>query len=172
MVTERAPWMLQTEAWLRRAADAGKPILGVCFGHQMLAMAFGGTVGNHPMGTEVGTALIALNDTGAEDALFSGIPKRFAGYVAHTQSVLKLPETAVCLGGSDYEPHHIIRWFPKVYGVQFHPEFTDEVIENSISRVPDPHWIKRFDAPEAQNDRTAMGDLSTGQIILKRFMQL
>ncbi|MDK2865735.1 MAG: hypothetical protein PWP51_211 [Clostridiales bacterium] len=169
MVTDRAPWMLQTESWLRDAAAADVPILGVCFGHQMLAMAFGGTVGDHPQGTEVGSSAIVLNEMGLEDPLFEGVPNRFAGYVAHTQSVLTFPETAVCLGRSDYEPNHIIRWLPKVYGFQFHPEFTDKVIENSIERIVDKNCVTAIKEGELTESD---GDLKTGQILLKRFMQL
>ncbi|MBS7525936.1 glutamine amidotransferase [Fusibacter paucivorans] len=169
MATERMPWMLQTEAWLRNAAAAGVPILGICFGHQMLAMAFGGSVGDHPMGTEMGTSVVALNEAGVNDPLFAGIPKRFAGYVAHTQSVLAYPETAVCLGSSDYEPNHIIKWGANIYGFQFHPEFTDEVIKNGIARLEDKRCVKRIQADALSE---ADGNLRTGRELLKRFMQL
>ena len=55
MVTEREPWSERTAAWLAEAARADVPILGICYGHQLLAEALGGRVGDNPRGREIGT---------------------------------------------------------------------------------------------------------------------
>jgi len=51
-VTERAPWMLRAEAYIRDVVDAETPLLGICFGHQLMAQALGGEVRRNPRGRE------------------------------------------------------------------------------------------------------------------------
>ena len=168
MVTERLDWMVSTEAWLRRVAQAEIPVLGVCFGHQMLCVAFGGEVDNHPNGTEVGTDIIILNEAGLKDPLFKDLGSEIACYVSHTQSILKRPEGSICLGSSDFEHNHIIKIGKSVYGLQFHPEFTDEINENGISRT-EPKFVKRVSQLKLESLKEG---LEVGEIILKRFMAL
>ena len=55
MVTDRHDWSERTAAWLGEAAQAGLPLLGICYGHQLIAHALGGEVGWHPRGREMGT---------------------------------------------------------------------------------------------------------------------
>ena len=55
MVTDRAEWSERSAAWLHDAAHAGMPLFGICYGHQLLAHALGGEVGDHPQGREMGT---------------------------------------------------------------------------------------------------------------------
>src|SRR5690606_40927594 len=50
MVTDRLPWSERTAEWLRRAVAQGTPVLGVCYGHQLLAHALGGVVAANPRG--------------------------------------------------------------------------------------------------------------------------
>ncbi|RMH04211.1 MAG: glutamine amidotransferase [Planctomycetota bacterium] len=129
MVTERAPWMLALEDWLRRARDASLPLLGICFGHQLLASAFGGRVGDHPRGMELGTVEIELLPAAAEDPLLAGLPERFPAQATHAQSVLEPPPGAVVLARSAYEPCHALRFAPRCWGVQFHPEIGAAVMD-------------------------------------------
>src|SRR5690606_508848 len=60
MVTDRHPWSERSAAWLRDAADAGLPLFGICYGHQLLAHALGGEVGDNPAGRQMGTVGIEL----------------------------------------------------------------------------------------------------------------
>lgn len=128
MVTERASWMEQTAAWLREAVAAEVPLLGICFGHQLLAYALGGDVGYNPRGLEVGTATIRLCDEAQNDPLFEGMSGVFAAQVSHRQSVLRLPKGARILAMSDKDPHQAIAYGKFVWGVQFHPEFDAGII--------------------------------------------
>src|SRR5215468_9007901 len=61
-VTEKAPWMLELGEDLLRVGAAGTPVLGVCFGHQLLGRAAGGDVVQNPRGREIGTVQVQLTD--------------------------------------------------------------------------------------------------------------
>ena len=128
MVSNLDPWSEQTAQWLAAAVAAKVPVLGVCYGHQLLAHAFGGTVDYHPEGRESGTHTVTLTESAATDALFGTIPSQFSAQLTHKQSVLSLPPQAVLLGASDFEPHQAFRIGECAWGVQFHPEFTDDVM--------------------------------------------
>ena len=54
--------------------NAGLPLFGICYGHQLLAHALGGEVGDNPVGREMGTVGIDLHPEAAHDPLFDGLP--------------------------------------------------------------------------------------------------
>lgn len=138
MVSDRAPWSEQTADWLGHAVLAEIPVLGVCYGHQLLAHALGGEVGFHPWGRETGTHQVELLDTALEDPLFKGLPRQFAAQLTHRQSVLRLPENAVLLARNEFEAHQAFRLGPCAWGVQFHPEFSPDVMRAYLEvQAPD-----------------------------------
>lgn len=128
MVSERPDWSENTAAWVRQAVESKVPVLGVCYGHQLLAHALGGEVGYHPEGRETGTHEVTLSDNASSDPLFSQLPRRFDAQLTHKQSVLRLPPEAILLGRSEFEPHQAFRVGPNAWGVQFHPEFTAPIM--------------------------------------------
>ena len=121
-VTERAPWMLRTAAWLRDRAERGVPVLGVCFGHQLLAEAFGGRVARSPRGREIGSVSCDLTAAGLSDPLFAGVPGRFDVLATHEDEVVELPPSAVLLATSGGCRVQAFAVGPNVRCVQFHPE--------------------------------------------------
>jgi len=123
MVTDRHPWSEASARWLRDAAHAGLPLLGICYGHQLLAHALGGTVADNPRGREMGTVALSLHADAAHDPLFAGLPQTFPVQATHLQSVVALPEGAVRLAASSLDEVHAFRWGEAAWGVQFHPEF-------------------------------------------------
>lgn len=128
MVSEREPWSETTARWLANAIEAGVPALGVCYGHQLLAHAMGGEVGYHPQGRESGSYAIRLTASASEDPLFGSLPQQFPAQLTHLQSVLALPPGAVLLASSEFEPHQAFRIGNHAWGIQFHPEFSDDVM--------------------------------------------
>lgn len=124
MVTERRPWSERSADWLRDAVHAGTPVFGICYGHQLLAHALGGEVGDNPAGREMGTVEIALADAARGDALFAGLPQRFAAQATHLQTVLRAPREATVLASSPLDACHAFRVGAHAWGVQFHPEFS------------------------------------------------
>jgi GMP synthase (glutamine-hydrolysing) len=124
MVTDRLDWSERSAHWLRDAAHAGLPLLGICYGHQLLAHALGGEVGDNPAGREMGTVELELQPDAAGDPVFAGLPARFPAQATHLQSVLRAPEGASLLASSALDACHAFRWGQSAWGVQFHPEFS------------------------------------------------
>lgn len=124
MVTDRERWSEQTAAWLRDAMDAELPLFGVCYGHQLMAHALGGTVGWLPSGREIGTQTITRNGVKkSQNALLDGLPAQFPAHTTHRQRVLEAPHGASVLARSALDPQQILSYGPNAISTQFHPEF-------------------------------------------------
>lgn len=127
MVTDDHDWIAMTEEWLDIAAATDLPILGICFGHQLLVNALGGHAADNPNGLEYGSVEVRLNENTENDPLFSGMPSLIHAQVSHKQSAIELPPEAVHLATSDMDPNQAFVYRDHVWGVQFHPEFDREI---------------------------------------------
>ena len=130
MVTDQAGWMTGLIHWLERAIQQhpALPMLGLCFGHQLLAQALGGEVADNPMGIEVGTVALRLTRAGHQDALLSAMENHPWAQVVHKQSVLTPPPDAAVLASNVHDACQAFRYGDRVWGVQFHPEFSADVM--------------------------------------------
>jgi GMP synthase (glutamine-hydrolysing) len=147
-------WIARSEDFLRRAADRGVPIYGICFGHQLVAQAFGGRVEKCPRGWELGTVRLSLTAEGRRDPLFDGLPADFAGQQTHGDVVTELPPGAVPLAANDHWPVQAFRLADAIWGTQFHPEFTATIVRGMIRalcRVLSPEAF-----PERPRDRSVL----------------
>jgi GMP synthase (glutamine-hydrolysing) len=108
----------------------------VCFGHQLIGAAFGGEVVVNPTGWELTTSEVALTDRGRADPLFDGLPDTLAVNSSHRDVVrpdsLAPQNGAEVLAGNAKTPVQAIAAGPHLRGVQFHPEFTGEIIRAYI----------------------------------------
>ncbi len=132
MITEHEPWSERIARWLPGLLQNGIPVLGVCYGHQLLAYSAGGTVGPNPNGTEISTCEIRLKPAAGQDLLFRDMPTTFPAHATHAQSVLKLPPNATSLAESNRDPHQAFFLPPSAWGIQFHPEFNAEITSHYI----------------------------------------
>lgn len=131
-ITDEAPWNLIGAEYIRKVHEAEIPILGVCYGHQLVAWAFKGEVAFNNRGREIGTVRIQKTTAANDDLLFSALPQSFNVQVSHQQSVVKIPDGALRLAGSDFEPNQAYRLGTKTWGIQFHPEFSVDIIRAYI----------------------------------------
>ena len=122
-VVEPAPWMDEAGAWLLEVARA-RPVLGVCFGHQLLAKALGAEVERR--GREAGTCEVRLTEAGRRDALFSGCPERLLVQATHEDHVARVPPGATLLAENDFSQVQAFGVGESIRCVQFHPEMDAE----------------------------------------------
>ncbi len=169
MVTERAAWMIETAGWLRQALQRAIPILGICFGHQLLAYALGGQVAYNPRGIEVGTRDVDILPTAAADPLLGGLPPRVRLHLSHRQSVTELPPGAAHLACSRSEPHQAFVIDSRAWGVQFHPEFSAPVMRGYIDHY---RSMLRDQGVDADVLASRVSDKGPGPLILRRFAAL
>jgi GMP synthase (glutamine-hydrolysing) len=169
MVTDRAEWSERTGEWLLQAISLGKPVLGICFGHQLLAQACGGEVHYNPRGRQVGTIDVKLTPAAEGDRLFGVFREPLHVPVCHRQCVATLPPNATWLGESPLDAFHAFRVGTSAWGIQFHPEFDVPILRSYIDFIRDELALENLDAQQIWND--AM-DSADGTILLRRFADI
>jgi GMP synthase (glutamine-hydrolysing) len=169
MVSHREVWSERAGEWLARAALGGTPVLGICYGHQLLAHALGGEVGRNPRGREIGTVVVRTLDVAQQDPLLRVWNHAEPAHVTHLESVLALPAGAVRLAESDLDPVQAFRVGERAWGVQFHPEFDAQTARSYIAARRDKLRTEGLD-PDAL--LTGVRDTPGGPRILRRFAEL
>ncbi len=129
MVTDEETWSEKTAEWIRQALFFDIPLFGVCYGHQLMAHALGGVVGDNPEGGEKGTFTVTLTEKGRNNLLLDGFPEQFPAYLFHQQSVLEPPSGCDILATSEKDACQMLRYSTSAFSVQFHPEFTADILK-------------------------------------------
>lgn len=169
-VSQPEPWSTRTESWLPAIVDAGVPILGICYGHQLLAAALGGRVGPNPLGREIGTVRVDIGAASRRsDALLGGLPDCVDVQATHVESVLELPAGATWLGGNDAEPNHAFAYGDSAWGVQFHPEFDGDVMRGYLEARTD---LLREEGLDPESLLAAARHTPHGPAVLRRFGEI
>lgn len=124
---ERAPWLPAVRAMIREAVDSSVPTLGICLGHQLVAVALGGEVAKNPGGETIGLRPVGW-DPDVTDDLFGG---RTGGEVAmhwNNDVVVAMPDGGTVLARTPDGEVQVARFAPVVWGIQSHPEVDTEVV--------------------------------------------
>lgn len=120
---ERHPWLAAEKLAIRAAIDAGKPVLGICLGAQLIADVLGGPVTRNAE-SEIGWFEVALSAEGRAAASFAGLPPRFTAFHWHGDTYA-LPPGAARLATSEACAQQAFSWGGgRVLGLQFHLEVT------------------------------------------------
>lgn len=143
---ERFAWLEATKALIRTTVAKGSPTLGVCLGHQLMAVALGGEVVRNPHGRTSGLVPLSLNAAGESDTLLTGLAGR--DVVQYNGDVVsRLPEGAHPLATAPDGSVQAARFGPRAWGVQFHPETTPEIFKGWMTNFrPERH--EPADGPE------------------------
>src|SRR3989344_360392 len=145
------------------------PILGVCFGHQLIAQMRGGEVAHDQAQMKSGSYEVHLTDAGERDAVFGELPASFVAQYGHKDSATTLPEGATLLVSADCCRFSGLRYGSRAYTMQFHPELTAQEAIVRLNACPEylpkntkaedvvrtspeasrliPLWIERIVAP-------------------------
>lgn len=117
-VHDGAPWIANLKAHLHALRKAGVPIGGICFGHQLMAEAFGGRVARAAAGWTIGRHLHAVQPAG--QALFGSAP--LAALSFHQDQVIEAPPNATRILSSPVSPNGGFHYEFPALSVQVHPE--------------------------------------------------
>jgi len=147
------PWIAELREWVREAVDRDVPFLGVCFGHQLLADALGGTV-EAMDDYEIGYRTVSHD---GESPLLDGVAEEFTVFTTHSDRVVELPPGAERFAENDYGVHGFRHG--DVFSVQFHPEYdpatAEMVTEGKDDQLSDERIEQVLDAITTENYQAA-----------------
>jgi GMP synthase-like glutamine amidotransferase len=127
---DRYPWIVQEKAFIRRAIDDAKPVVGVCLGAQLIARALGASVMKNPV-KEIGWDAVSLTSDGQSDPVFRGFPALSPIFQWHGDT-FDIPEGATLLASSTRCAHQAFRYADRTYAFQFHVEMTPDIIAECV----------------------------------------
>ena len=166
MVTQEESWSLEVEKWLPKLIEDKVPLLAICYGHQLLAKSLGGVSGYHENGIEIGSVDINLEENAKDDEIFSKLQNSFKAHTIHSQTVIKLPKNATRLAFNSHDKNHAFRVGNCAWGVQFHPEFDENIMNLYIKEV-----AKKKDL-DVEKLSSFSENTNVATIILKEFERL
>ena len=126
----RYPFLRDEMRLIEKTLGAGKPVLGVCLGSQLLATVLGATV-RRGKSKEIGWHPIRLSEAGSRDMLFSGVDSSFTAFHWHGD-IFDLPPGSTGLASSETTACQAFRHGTLAYGLLFHAEVTRPMVAAMI----------------------------------------
>ena len=122
---EKLDWMLALEGFIRELHSAAVPLVGICFGHQIIAQALGGEVVKSDSGWGIGLQTYEINKP---LGWMAEVPEQVRIYSFHQDQVSVLPVGASVFSSSEFCPYAGLSYGDSIISVQAHPEFEEEYI--------------------------------------------
>ena len=156
-VYDPLPWIAPLEGFLR-AARGKVPLVGVCFGHQVMAQAFGGRVAKSPKGWGLGLQRYRI--AAVRDWMDGADPIAVPG--SHQDQVIEPPAGAEVLAGNDFCPYGMLDYGDRAISIQLHPEFEPDYAKALIetrrgSRLTQEEADRAVMSYEQPDDRQRVG---------------
>ena len=165
-VYEDLPWSIAASDMIEAWRLSGVPILGVCYGHQLLAQNAGARVALNPSGREIGVCQI---DRIVNDPLFDGLPPQFSVVQTHSDAVLTGVPGGQVLASNENTENQAMALGDRVRSVQWHPEMTAEIIEMYIE-LREAEIIAELGKQAIDKLRSSLRPVVSGQKILENFV--
>lgn len=138
------PWLGPLKALVREAVEHGVPTLGVCLGHQLVAVALGGKVAPNAAGQQVGLFDVGWLPAAHDDELVAALgPVR--GVQWNNDVVTALPAGAVALAQTPDDELQVVRFSRRAWGVQLHPEVDEPLLQSWAAGDRDDHLERGID---------------------------
>lgn len=142
------PWQRALYRWFDRLREAGRPLLAICGGHQMLAAHHGAPVVSLDGAPVAGTEAVELTEAGRASPLFTGIGSPAHFHFANGEQVASLPSGAALLAAHPRLPYAALDYGERWFSTQFHPEATAATLSRSWLKTR-PEFASRYHADSA-----------------------
>ncbi|GAW50863.1 MULTISPECIES: type 1 glutamine amidotransferase [unclassified Nocardioides] len=151
-------WLGPAKELVREAVATDVPTLGVCLGHQLAAVALGGTVERNPHGQQVGLLGVGWTDAAKDDALLGPLATPRRGVQWNDDVVTELPPGATLLAVTGRDEVQAVRFAPLAWGVQLHPEVDVPVLQPWAESDRGSHESRGIDTDALLRDIGAARD--------------
>jgi GMP synthase (glutamine-hydrolysing) len=173
---DRNPWLVQVKHLLRAAAAERVPTLGICLGHQLAAVALGGSVHANPLGQQIGVLDVGWSAAAAHDPLFGPVSTARRAVQWNNDIVAVLPQGTEVLARAVTGEVQAARFAPTVWGVQWHPEVGEEIVQawadndrdSAVERGVDVDEYVAAVAAAREELRASWAPLTTGFALMTR----
>lgn len=152
------PWLGPVKELVREARATQLPTLGICLGHQLIAVALGGTAGPNPRGQQVGLLGVGWTEAAPVDRLLGPLTTPRRGVQWNDDVVTRLPEGAALLAQTGHGEVQVVRFAPLMWGVQLHPEVDVPVLRPWAESDRGSHETRGIDTDGLLRDIDAARD--------------
>lgn len=135
----KSDWIKQLIEFVQRLNKANKKLIGICFGHQIIALALGGKVEKSTRGWGIG---LSHNQIVAKPTWIKEKSETLNIIVSHQDQIIDLPENALVIAKSDFCPYFMVQWNDHFLSIQGHPEwqknYSKVLINDRRNRISKP----------------------------------
>ncbi|MCW2791826.1 MAG: glutamine amidotransferase class-I [Nocardioides sp.] len=149
---DKHSWLGQVKERIRAALVDELPTLGICLGHQLIAVALGGDIDRNPRGQQVGLLGVGWTPEAATDGLLGSLATPRRGVQWNDDVVTRLPDAAVLLAATEHGEVQVARYAPAMWGVQLHPEVDADILRPWAASDRGSHEARGIDQDAVLRD--------------------